>query len=144
MKKFFSRKGFTLVEVIVSFSLVLLVMIGASGTMIYFAKREKIENRYSSALNEIDNLRVCVTAPDYAKAVEFLYGKEGIEDGTTQIFYFDEDNNYCDNENDAFWRIEVTVTKLTPNQRTYFATAKLEQGGSVIYEMPTSYTAFVE
>lgn len=127
------RRGFTLVEVMVSMALVVLITIAALATVqfaFYGTRKNNIKQR---AVRETDNIIACYQSDDFEAGIRLLYGDAvgTLTPGTPVTVYFTaEGETVTATHADVSWYIQATVDDTA---NTIELVAAYTDDGDVIY-----------
>ena len=112
------RKGFTLVEVVISMALVVLIAAATLSTVFFAMRLTQQNNIKQCAVRETENVIVCFQSNDYAGGIGLLYGNAVAEwklNSETPVpkeplkVYFTATGAVAESEDTAVWYIQATV-----------------------------------
>lgn len=81
-----SRRGMTLVEVVVAMTVVIIVSFAALSTVLFAAESFENVAYRQYAVNEADNVLSCLQSDDPEEALKFVYGISSVEGGFPASF----------------------------------------------------------
>lgn len=93
-----SRRGMTLVEVVVAMTVVIIVSFAALSTVLFAAESFENVAYRQYAVNEADNVLSCLQSDDPEEALKFVYGISSVEGGFPASFASGE-----------IWRLAVYI-----------------------------------
>lgn len=143
------NRGYVLVETIISLALLCIVSSGVFSVMAAYAKKEKRNAAFYSAVRILDNIVECFKCEDFSSALSFYTGDntaltyetddEGNNTGAEVcVLYFDIDGNYNAAEDVITASVKVTespvhydgsINKRVLEAAVYYDGAELISGG---------------
>lgn len=144
------NRGYVLVETIISLALLCIVSSGVFSVMAAYAKKEKKNAAFYSAVRILDNIVECFKCDNFSSALAFYTGDESTAltyetDGEGNntgaevcVLYFDIDGNYTAAEDVIKASVKVTespvhydgsINKRVLEAAVYYDGAELISGG---------------
>lgn len=134
------RRGFTVVETVVSMALVGILSVAALATVQTSLRTLQKSDVQRDVLRESENVITCYQSADFSSALRLLYGVEGINTSDFTLYFTSERVASTENEG-ALWRMVVTVSENeSENCEKLSLAAEYIRSGDTIYS--TSYTRY--
>ena len=138
------KRGFTVVETVVSMALVAILSVAALATVQTSLNALQKNDVRRDVLRESENVITCYQSDNFSSALKLLYGLEGFDEAdpiTLITLYFNSDCVASTESDGALWSMEVTVsTDEGGNYEKLSLVARYLRSGDTIYS--TDYTRY--